>query len=140
MAQLNDVVLITDAGSAETGATRIVYVNDAFERATGYVLAQAIGQSPRFLQGKNTQAAELVRLAQALKIGQAVRVELINYTAEGKEFWVDLDIVPVTDASGLCLNYIGIQRDMTEKKGAGAGRAIGAPRCADRLGQPPPAR
>jgi diguanylate cyclase (GGDEF)-like protein/PAS domain S-box-containing protein len=120
MDQLNDVVLITDNGSAEKGGPRILYVNDAFERVTGYVRAQAIGQSPRFLQGKNTQAAELALMAQALKIGQPVRVELINYTVEGKEFWVDLDIVPVTDSSGLCVNYIGIQRDITAKKKAQA--------------------
>ena len=120
MAQLNVVVLITDAGSAETGGPRIVYVNDAFERVTGFARAHAIGQSPRFLQGKNTQAAELALMKQALKIGQPVRVELINYTVEGKEFWIDLDIVPVTNAAGLCVNYIGIQRDITEKKKAQA--------------------
>jgi diguanylate cyclase (GGDEF)-like protein/PAS domain S-box-containing protein len=120
IAQLNDVVLITDARTAQEGGPRIVYVNDAFERVTGYSREQAIGQSPRFLQGKNTQPAELALIAQALAKDRAVRVELINYTREGQEFWVDLDIVPVTDASGLCRNYIGIQRDITEKKKAQA--------------------
>ena len=120
MAQLNDVVLITDAGSAEGCGPRIVYVNDAFVRVTGYQRAQAIGRSPRFLQGKNTQPAERSLIAQALKKGQSVRVELINYTIEGEEFWVDLDIVPVLDAAGLCVNFIGIQRDITEKKKAQA--------------------
>jgi len=120
LAQINDVVLITDAGSAEAGGPRIVYVNDAFVRVTGYERAQAIGRSPRFLQGKNTQSAELARISHALKVGQAVRVELINYTFEGQEFWVDLDIVPVANAEGLCVNYIGIQRDITEKKKAQA--------------------
>jgi diguanylate cyclase (GGDEF)-like protein/PAS domain S-box-containing protein len=120
IAQLNDVVLITDARTAQEGGPRIVYVNDAFERVTGYSREQAIGQSPRFLQGKNTQPAELVLIAQALAKDRAVRVELINYTREGQEFWVDLDIVPVIDASGLCVNYIGIQRDITEKKKAQA--------------------
>ena len=120
LAQLNDVVLITDAQSAREGGPRIVYVNDAFVRVTGYARNQALGQSPRFLQGKNTQPAELALIAQALAQDRAVRVELINYTREGQEFWVDLDIVPVTDASGLCVNYIGIQRDITEKKKAQA--------------------
>ena len=116
MDQLNDVVLITDAGSAETGGPRVVYVNDAFERATGYVRARAIGQTPWFLQGENTQSAERLLIAQALKTGQPVRVEFINYTVAGREFWVDLDIVPVVDAAGFCVNYIGIQRDITEVK------------------------
>jgi diguanylate cyclase (GGDEF)-like protein/PAS domain S-box-containing protein len=120
LAQLNDVVLITDAQSEREGGPRIVYVNDAFVRVTGYARNQALGQSPRFLQGKNTQPAELALIAQALAQDRAVRVELINYTREGQEFWVDLDIVPVTDASGLCVNYIGIQRDITEKKKAQA--------------------
>ena len=120
LAQLNDVVLITDARPSDEGGPRIVYVNDAFERVTGYPRAQALGRSPRFLQGKNTQAAERLQLRQALDARQAVRVELINYTQAGQEFWVDLDIVPVINEAGLCTNYIGIQRDITEKKKAHA--------------------
>lgn len=120
MAQLNDVVLITDARPSLEGGPRIVYVNEAFVRVTGYPRAQALGRSPRFLQGKNTQPAELMLIRQALDADQAVRVELINYTLEGQEFWVDLDIVPVMNAAGLCINYIGIQRDITEKKKAQA--------------------
>ncbi len=116
MAQLNDVVLITDARPSFEGGPRIVYVNEAFERVTGYPRTQALGRSPRLLQGKNTQPGELMRIRQALDAFQAVRVELINYTLEGQEFWVDLDIVPVKNAAGLCVNYIGIQRDITEKK------------------------
>jgi diguanylate cyclase (GGDEF)-like protein/PAS domain S-box-containing protein len=116
MDQLNDVVLITDAGPAHEGGPRIVYVNDAFERVTGYARAQAIGQSPRFLQGKNTQPAELALITLSLKAEQAVRVELINYTREGQEFWVDLDIVPLKNAQGRCINYVAIQRDISDRK------------------------
>lgn len=118
MAQINDVVLITDARPSHEGGPRIVYVNEAFVRVTGFTRAQALGRSPRFLQGKNTQPAELMLIRQAMNADQAVRVELINYTLEGVEFWVDLDIVPVMNAAGLCVNYIGIQRDITEKKKA----------------------
>jgi diguanylate cyclase (GGDEF)-like protein/PAS domain S-box-containing protein len=120
MAQLNDVVLITDARPTHEGGPRIVYVNDAFVRVTGYPRAKVIGRSPRFLQGKNTQPAELQLILQALDTCQAVRVELLYYTDAGIEFWVDVDIVPVINAAGLCINFISIQRDITEKKKAQA--------------------
>jgi diguanylate cyclase (GGDEF)-like protein/PAS domain S-box-containing protein len=120
MAHINDVVLITDAWPFEKGGPRIVYVNDAFERVTGYTRAHAIGQSPRFLQGKNTPAAELAHLALALKTGHAGCVELINYTQAGAEMWVDLHMVPVKNAQGQCVNVINIQRDVTERKKAQA--------------------
>ena len=41
--RLNDIVIITDAGGVDTPYPRIVYVNDAFERRTGFTRAEAIG-------------------------------------------------------------------------------------------------
>jgi PAS domain S-box-containing protein len=41
----------------------IVYVNDAFERATGYSRAGAIGRNCRFLQGEETDRRAVQRLA-----------------------------------------------------------------------------
>ena len=51
VANLNDVVLITEADPLDEPGPRIVFVNDAFERLTGYTAAEAIGSTPRFLQG-----------------------------------------------------------------------------------------
>ena len=44
------------------------------------------------LETSRCSGAMRLLIAQALKTGQPVRVEFINYTVEGREFWVDLDM------------------------------------------------
>ncbi|WP_051675899.1 PAS domain S-box protein [Polaromonas glacialis] len=115
---LNDMVVITEAEPVSEPGPRIVFVNAAFERHTGYRLADVVGQSPRFLQGPLTQRAELARIGAALRAWQPVRAELINYTRSGEAFWVELDIVPVADARGWFTHWVSVQRDITGRKQA----------------------
>jgi diguanylate cyclase (GGDEF)-like protein/PAS domain S-box-containing protein len=119
VALINDVVLITDAGAPGV-APRIIYVNEAFERFTGYRAAEAIGKSPKMLQGPRTDRAELDRIRDAIDRGQPVRAELINYTREGKEYWLDLDIVPMRTVGGKVAHFVAVQRDITSQKEANA--------------------
>jgi PAS domain S-box-containing protein len=93
-----------------------VFVNDAFERRTGYTREETIGNTPRMLQGPKTQRAELDRIRVALTAWEPVRAELINYTKAGKEFWLELDIVPVADENGRYTHWIAIERDITDRK------------------------
>ncbi|MDB5965510.1 MAG: multi-sensor signal transduction histidine kinase, partial [Polaromonas sp.] len=116
ISRLNDMVLITDAESVGEDGPRIVYVNDAFERHTGFSREEVLGQSPRLLQGPKTQPEELARIGAALKAWQPVRSELINYTKSGTPFWVELDIVPITDAKGRHTHWVGVQRDVTARR------------------------
>ena len=118
ISHLNDMVVITEAEPVGEPGPRIVFVNDAFERHTGYSRAQAVGQSPRFLQGPLTQRAELDRMGVALRAWQPVRAELINYTRSGEAFWVELDIVPIADARGWFTHWVSVQRDITGRKQA----------------------
>ena len=120
LARVNDVVIITNAITAEQSSRRIVFVNDAFERITGYSRQEAMGQSPRMLQGANTQRSEVKRLRQAILECRSARVELINYAKGGREFWSEIDINPVFDATGRCTHWISVQRDVTIRKQAEA--------------------
>jgi PAS domain S-box-containing protein len=54
VANLNDIVLVTEANPINEPGPKIVFVNAAFERITGYAPSEALGRSPRFLQGKKT--------------------------------------------------------------------------------------
>jgi PAS domain S-box-containing protein len=114
--RLNDIVLITEAEPFDEPGPRIVFVNDAFERRTGYTRKEVMGQSPRFLQGPKTQRAELDRIRAALQKWQPVRAELINYTKGGEEFWLELDIVPIADAKGWFTHWVAVERDITQRK------------------------
>ncbi|WP_394778396.1 EAL domain-containing protein [Undibacterium sp.] len=114
--RLNDLVLITEAQPISLDGPRIVFVNDAFVRRTGYTREEVLGKTPRLLQGPNTQRHELKRIRMALEKWEPVRAELINYTKGGEEFWVEADIVPIADDAGVFTHWVAVERDITERK------------------------
>lgn len=116
VSRLNDVVVITEASPISAPGPRIVFVNDAFERLTGYSRNEAMGQSPRLLQGPGTQRAELDRIRAALERSLPVRAELINYTKTGQAYWIEMDIVPIADETKGFTHFVAVERDITERK------------------------
>lgn len=118
ISRLNDIVLITEAGAVDAPGPHIVFVNDAFERHTGYNRAEVVGKTPRLLQGQRTQRVELDRIRLALQRAQPVRAELINYKKDGTPFWLELDIVPVDYFNRGLTHWVAVARDITERKAA----------------------
>ncbi|MEM8829585.1 MAG: PAS domain S-box protein [Cyanobacteria bacterium P01_G01_bin.19] len=112
----NDAVLITDAEPIDEPGPRIIYVNEAFTRTTGYTLQEVIGKTPRILQGPKTNRQALAKVRKALATWQPVTVETINYRKDGSEFWVEFSIVAVANQRGLYTHWISVQRDITERK------------------------
>ena len=120
VAHLNDLIVITEAEPVSEPGPKLLFVNDAFTRRTGYSLEEVLGRTPRLLQGPLTQRDELDRIRAALQAWQPVRAELINYTKSGEPFWLQLDIVPVADASGWYTHWVSVERDITDAKRAEA--------------------
>lgn len=118
VSHLNDIVLITEAEPLDEPGPRIVFVNEAFERLTGYTRAEALGKSPRFLQGEKTDRRILAEIREALTQRRPIRSEIINYGKDGTEYWFDMDIVPIFSATGKCTHYAAIERDITDRKRA----------------------
>ena len=118
VASLNDMVVITEAQPVNKPGPRIVFVNDAFERKTGYTRDEVLGKSPRILQGPDTQRMELDRIRQALCAWEPVRAELINYTKNREPYWVELVIQPIADEQGWFTHWVSVERDVTERRSA----------------------
>ncbi|MFW6092643.1 MAG: PAS domain S-box protein [Pseudomonadota bacterium] len=116
VSRLNDIVVITEADPLDSPGPRIVYVNEAFEKHTGYRRDEVIGRNPRFLQGPETRRSELDRIRRALDTGQPVRSELVNYTRSGGELRLELDIVPIVGDAGVITHFVAVQRDVTEQR------------------------
>lgn len=116
-----DGILITEAKQidAPTGP-ELLYVNQAFTRITGYDLTEVLGRTPRLLQGPKTDRSQLDKIRTALQEQKPVQVELLNYRKDGSEFWVELNIVPISNNEGKVTHWVALQREITERKQAEA--------------------
>src|ERR1022692_1629712 len=85
---------------------------------TGYTAADAIGQTPRILQGPRSDRNALSRLRQKIERGEPFEGEGINYRKDRTEYNVEWRIAPIRDASGKTTHFVGIQRDITARKQA----------------------
>jgi diguanylate cyclase (GGDEF)-like protein/PAS domain S-box-containing protein len=116
LAQLNDMVIIAEVDADAAANERIIFVNEAFERRTGWTSAAALGHSLRLLGGPATDAAALARVAAAMARGEPLRSELLNYASDGSAFWVESELVPLADAGGRTTHWVAVERDISERK------------------------
>jgi PAS domain S-box-containing protein len=112
----NDAVLITDASPIDEPGPKIVYVNSAFTKMTGYEPEEVIGKTPRLLQGPKPDRHQLNKVRDALLNRRSVEVEMLNYKKNGEEFWNNFAVVPVTEKEGHLSHWVSIQRDVTFRR------------------------
>lgn len=112
--QVNDAVVITEP-ELEPPGPRIVYVNQGFLDMTGYEESEVIGQTPRILQGRRTSRKVLDRLRRDLQQHGSFSGETTNYRKTGEPYMVEWSITAVRDSSGKLINWVSIQRDITER-------------------------
>ncbi len=95
---------------------RITFANAGFTRLTGYTEAELLGKSCAILQGPETDPATVERLKTALHGDGYFDGEILNYRKDGTIFWNALLVSPVRDDDGVMTGFLGIQRDITERK------------------------
>ncbi|WP_299236842.1 PAS domain-containing protein [uncultured Halomonas sp.] len=99
----------------EGDETILIYVNQGFERLTGYSADEILYQDCRFLQNDDRDQDGLVTIRKALAEGRPCRTILRNYRKDGTLFWNELSITPVHDEDDNLTYYIGVQKDVTER-------------------------
>jgi PAS domain S-box-containing protein len=109
-----DAIMVTEAEPLDEPGPRIIYVNSAFLKMTGYSRDEVLGRSPRFLQGPQTSRESRALIHKSLENRESCRVELINYTKDGTPYWVELDLTPVSQSGAGYI--IAVQRDITARK------------------------
>lgn len=107
----SNLVVITDLQQ------RIEWANPAFERRTGWTLAEVRGRrADSLLASEHANSDELARVRALLRTGRPACSELLNRTRSGEEFWTFTDIQPVFDAGGSVEGFVVVQTDITELK------------------------
>jgi two-component system, cell cycle response regulator len=103
-------VIITDIQG------EIEWVNPAFERLTGYSVAEALGKKPTDLVKSGQQTKEFYEgLWQKILNGENWTGELINKRKDQSLYNEELSITPVTDENGVICHFVGIKQDITER-------------------------
>ena len=96
----------------------LVYVNEAFERITGYQRSAVIGNNCRFLQGTDSDEDAIETMRRAIEREESVTVELVNYRRDGESFWNEVTLAPIHDETGRVTSFVGFQNDVTARKEA----------------------
>ncbi len=113
--QVGDSVMITDA-ELDLPGPRILYVNPAFEKMTGYREGEVVGKTPRLLQGPHTDRAVLDRVRAALEAGEPFHGQTVNYRKDRTPFYIEWHIAPIRSDQGTLTHWVSIQRDVTERR------------------------
>jgi two-component system cell cycle sensor histidine kinase/response regulator CckA len=102
-------ILITD------GTGVIEYVNPAFERTTGYLAAEVLGQTPRMLKSGEHDPDFYRRIWETISAGEVWSGRIVNRAKGGVLFTEDAVIAPVKGAGGVVRNYVAVKRDITDQ-------------------------
>jgi PAS domain S-box-containing protein len=96
---------------------RIVWVNEAFIRLTGFEVAEALGRRPAdLLQGSGTSPEHVRRMRDALERGEDFVVETVNYRRDKAPYWVRLELQSLRDERGAIWGFTGAQQDVTAER------------------------
>lgn len=109
-------VVILEANAEYMPGRKILYVNDAFEKLTGYKSEEVMGETLHFLNGPKTDEETRQKLRDAMDRHEPVEVEFINYKKSGEEFWINTSMVPVKDSKGSYTHWVAIGRDVTARR------------------------
>jgi len=95
----------------------IEWVNKGFNKITGYTLNEVIGKTPGdVLQGPETDPETVKEIAIHLNNQEKIERDILNYTKDGRPYWNSIQIQPVFDSKGILVNFISVQRDISEKR------------------------
>jgi PAS domain S-box-containing protein len=108
---INSGVVITDPSKKDNP---IIWVNQAFERMTGYSTSEIVGRNCRFLQGEDRDPRVRETMRSAIQNNNSFSVRLRNYKKDGTPFINELHVSPVFDENKNLSAFIGIQNEVKE--------------------------
>lgn len=95
----------------------IEWVNNSFEKVTGYKLAEILGKKPGwFLQGEETNQETVKYLADQIKLGEPFNCEILNYSKTKKKYWVRIQGQALKNNNGEIIKYFAIEEDISLQK------------------------
>jgi len=105
-----NAVVITDRDG------RVEWANQAFTDLTGYLLAEAMGQSTSFLKSGAQDARFYRGMWETVLAGEVWQGELVNRRKDGSRYTEEMTITPVRDEAGVIAHFVAIKQDVTSRR------------------------
>ncbi len=108
--QSPSIVIITDINGI------VEYVNPKFCEITGYSHGEIVGKNINILNTEITNSLIYKDLYSKIKNKKEWRGILKNKKKNGEYFWISNSISAIVDSSGKIVNYLSVQKDITNEK------------------------
>jgi PAS domain S-box-containing protein len=99
-------IVITDTSQI------IRYVNNQFERMTGYKNHEAMDRRPDFLQGVKTDPASRQRIRKAIDQQKIVDERILNYRKDQTAYWCHIIIRPIVNRQKQVVNFVAFEQEI----------------------------
>jgi PAS domain S-box-containing protein len=97
---------------------RIQFVNENFEKVSGYSAAELIGQNHSLLKSGYHSNEYFKEMWETISAGKVWKGEVLNRCKDDSFVWLDSTIVPMLNEAGIPNQYITIRKDITNEKNA----------------------
>jgi len=107
----NDGILILKANST----LDVIYVNEAYTKISGYSEHELLEKTPLFISNPhiNKEISELIN--NNIKNQMPFQVQLDMKKKNGLLYWIDLSMNPVFDNDNVLMNWVVVERDISDR-------------------------
>jgi len=99
-------IILTDAQQ------EICWVNTGFTEMTGYPASEAIGKTPRFLQGKNTSSVTTKGISKEIRKNRPFTKKVLNYKKDREEYICQLTIFPLFNKDKNITHFLALEVEL----------------------------
>lgn len=107
--QASESILFTDLDGS------ILYVNQGFEKSTGYTRQEVLGKNPRILKSGKQPDSYYRQMWKTLQRGEGWHGRFVNRRKDGQLFEEDVTISPVRNTQNRIVSYVAVKRDITRE-------------------------
>ena len=113
LSMTRSAILVADVREQDTP---LIWVSEQFEQITGYGSDEAVGKNCRYLQGSDRLQPEIAEMQLAINRREQITLTLRNYRRDGKLFWNQISMAPLSTEAGKVTHFVGLMRDVTATK------------------------
>ncbi len=107
----NDGILILKANST----LEIIYVNEAYSKISGYGESELLGEAPLFISNPHSNKDISDLIINNIKNQIPFQIQLDKKKKNGILYWIDLSMNPVFNDDNILINWVVIERDISDR-------------------------